>query len=302
MTPTKRVIPPAFILVAVAAFLIVAIPSSGVGADTEKAKEHYNEGIKAKQDGKIDEAIQAYKAAIAADAEYIDAYINLGAIYFETKDYEKALEMFKTAAEKDEKNVTAFSNLGRVQYSLQRWVEAETAFKTAISLDNKNADNYKELGKVYYKKRDFPKLLKAITKCHELGGGDDNTFYMLGKGYQNQEKIKEGIGAFKKSLELKDSYKAHSALGGIYLGQEKFLSAASEYKAALKANPKGHRAAYNYAIAIQSQNPEDYDANIKAWQDYVKLAKNNPRAKREVAEAQKVIKNLKEAKEQTDLQ
>ena len=301
MTTMKRLTSPAVIFVAVVGFLLAAIPIN-VGADTEKAKEHYNDGIKATQDGKIDEAILAYQAAIAADEEYVDAYINLGAVYFDKKDYENALKMFKTVTEKDEINVTAFANLGRVQYSLQRWVEAETAFKTAISLDKKNTDLYKELGKVYYQKRDFPKVVETIAKCHELGGGDYNTYYMIGKGYQNQEKTKEAIGTFKKSLELQDSYKAHSALGGIYLGQEKFISAASEYKAALKANPKGHRAAYNYAIAIQSQNPEDYDANIKAWQDYVKLAKNNPRAKRQVAEAQEVIKNLKEAKEKAELQ
>jgi len=282
-------------------FQWIGIPSS-FSADTEKAKEHYNEGIKAKQDGDIESAISAYEAAIKADPDYIDSYINLGAIYFETKEYEKALTMFKKATEKDEKNVTAFANLGRVQYSLQRWVEAETAFKTAISLDGKNFELYRELGKVYYKKRDFPKVIETIVKCHELGGEDDNTYFMLGKGYQNQEKIKEAISAFKKSLELKDSYKAHSALGGIYLGQGKFLSAANEFKAALKANPKGHRAAYNYAIAIQSQNPESYDVNIKAWQDYIKLAKNNPKAKNQVAEAQRVIKDLKEAKEKANLQ
>ncbi len=301
MTTMKRLTTAAIIFVVAFCLLSVAVPTN-VDADTEKAKEHYNDGIKATQDGKIEDAILAYKAAIAADEEYVDAYINLGAIYFDKKDYENALKMFKTVTEKDEKNVTASANLGRVQYSLQRWIEAETAFKTAIALNDKDPDLYEELAKVYYKKLDFPKVVEAITKCHELGGGDDNTYYMLGKGYQNQEKTNEAVSAFKKSLELQDSYKAHSALGGIYLGQEKFVSAAGEYKAALKANPSGHRAAYNYAIAIQSQNPDDYDANIKAWEDYVRLAKNNPRAKRQVTEAQQVIKDLKEAKEQAELQ
>lgn len=288
-----------FVAAVVTLWFIVPL---GVAGDTEKAKESYNQGIKAQQEGKTDEAIIAYQAAIGEDPEYIDSYINLGAIYFGMKDYEKALAMFKTAAEKDEKSAMAFANVGRVQYSLQRWIEAETAFKTAITIDGKNADLYKELGKVYYKKRDFAKVAETIAKCHELGGGDDNTYFILGMSNQNQGKTKEAVNALKKSLELKDSYKAHASLGGIYLSQEEFSAAAKEFKAALKANPKGHRAAYNYAIAIQSQDPENYDANIKAWENYIKLAKNNPRAKNQVAEAQRVIKDLKEAKEQAALQ
>ncbi len=278
-----------------------AIPSR-VTADTEKAKENFNVGIKAKEAGKIEDAILAYKAAIVEDPEFVDSYLNLGAIYFEKKDYENALKMFKTATEKDKTNATAFANLGRVEYILLKYVEAETAFKSAISLDSANADYYKELAKVYYQKRDYPKMVEAVTKCHKLGGGDYNTYFILARGYQNQDKTQSAIEAFNKSIELKDNYKARSALGRIYLNQEKHLEAAHQFKAALKDDPKGWRAAYNFAIAVQSNDPEDYNTNIKAWEDFIRRAKNIPKAKNQVAEAHRVLKDLKKAKEQAELQ
>jgi tetratricopeptide (TPR) repeat protein len=293
--------PVIIIFTAVFTFLWAVIPSPA-GADTQKAKENFNAGVKAMEAGKVDEAILAYKAAISEDPEFVDSYLNLGAIYFEQKDYEKAREMFQTATEKDKTNAIAFANLGRVEYVLKKYVEAEAAFQTAISLDKNNPELYKELGKVYYKKRDYPKVVETISKCHELGGGDYNTYYMLGKGFQKQDKTQKAIEAFKKSIELKDNYRARSALGRIYLAQEKFKQAARQFQAALKVEPKGWRAAYNYAVAVQSSDPENYDANIKAWQRFVKLAKNIPKAKNQVAEAKRVIKDLQEAKKQAELQ
>ncbi|MEW5994734.1 MAG: tetratricopeptide repeat protein, partial [Candidatus Zixiibacteriota bacterium] len=210
---------------------------------------------------------------------------------------------FKTATEKAPQNVMAFANLGRVHFALRQWLEAETAFNSAIELDSKNAEMYKELGKVlFYGRRDFPKVVETISKCHELGGGDYLTYYMLGKAYQGLEKITDAIAALKKSLEFKSYAKAHSALGRIYLGQEKFVLAAQEFKAAFEANPKEHRAAFNYAVAVQSANPNDYDASIKAWEDYLKVAKGNPRAKNQLAQARQVIKDLKDAKENSESQ
>ncbi|MEW5994750.1 MAG: tetratricopeptide repeat protein, partial [Candidatus Zixiibacteriota bacterium] len=70
--------------------VLCATPGAVQASDTEKAKEHYNMGVTAMQEGNTDEAIMAYRAAIAADPDYVDAYINLGAIHFEQGDYDEA--------------------------------------------------------------------------------------------------------------------------------------------------------------------------------------------------------------------
>ncbi|MFQ6008190.1 MAG: tetratricopeptide repeat protein [Candidatus Zixiibacteriota bacterium] len=289
-------------ILAVTVIFLWTASTSPVNADTLKAKEHFNSGIKAKEAGKIDSAIIFYKAAIEEDPDFVDSYVNLGAIYFEKGNYEQARQMFKIVTGKDKTNAAAFANLGRVEYTLRKYVEAEAAFQAAIALENKNAEYYKELTKVYYKKQDYPKAIETVLKCHKLGGADANTYYILGKGYEKQKKTQDAINAFNKSIELKNNYKARSALGQIYLRQQKYAKAAQQFKAALKVEPKAWRAAYNYAVAIQSLNPEDYDTNLKAWENFVKRAKNIPKAKNQVAEAQRVIKELKEAKKKAELQ
>ena len=101
---------------------------------------------------------------------------------------------------------------------------------------------------------------------------------------------------------MKSNYNAHSSLGSIYLAQEKYNSAAGAFSAAMKADKKKYRAAYNYAIAVESSNPEDYDTNIANWEKFINLAKNNPKAKNDVGIAREHVAELKKAKEQAALQ
>ncbi len=283
---------------------LFAFSASGIKADENKAKEHYNSAIKANQNGDTDAAILGYKGAISENPKFTDAYINLGAIYFGKKDYSNALEMFKKASELDKKNSDAFANLARVQTKLKRYAEAEGAYTTALSLGQDKIGLTKELGKVYFRSKKYDKVIESFGVVHKNKAGDYLTYSMLGKAFQKKGKKSEAITSYKKSVSLKKkNFSAQFALGQIYLGQGKYAKAASSFKAAQKSTKKKkYKAAYNYAIAVESQDPEAYGSNIVAWENYIKVAKNNAKAKREVTEARAHLKELREAKEQADLQ
>ncbi len=290
-----------FLIILISIFLLSA--TLFAEGDKEKAKEHFNAGLTASQGGKTDEAILGYQAAIAEDPLFIDAYINLGAIYFNKNDFQSALTMYRTATEKDPKNATALSNLANVEYELKRYAEAQGHLNTAIGMTPKDASLYKDLGKVLFAKRDYEEAIKAANKCHELGGGDHVTHYIQGKSFQKLEKPTEAIGCFEKSVQLQQkNYNALFALGQVFLSQGKYLNAANYFDQALKASPTKHLAAYNYAVAVESHEPENYPKNIEAWEKFIRLAKNNPKARTELSEAENHLKELREAKKQVDLQ
>ena len=99
--------------------VVVSFMITGAGiADEEKAKESYNLGVTAMQDGDLMAAEIAFKAAIQFDANFADAYLNLGVIYYGQKEYDKALDMFENAVEKDKGNVDALANLGRSPWEI----------------------------------------------------------------------------------------------------------------------------------------------------------------------------------------
>lgn len=270
---------------------------------TEKAKENYNKGIEYKKAGNLDAAVIVFTAARSEDPEYIDAWIQLGACYYGLKEYQKALESFTKATEKAPQNSEAFANLGRVQMKLKKYEKAQAALQTAVSLAPDDAAVQKELCKAFYYGGDYQKTIDAAAKLHEAGGGDHISWFMIGKGYQKTNRSAKAIPALKKSIKFKaDYYNAHSALGSIYLSQGKYKSAASSFKAALKAKPTAYLASYNYAVAVESGDSKEYATNIKVWEGFIKMAKKNPKAKSRVAEAQQHVKELKDAQEKANLQ
>ncbi len=290
-----------FILIAV--LVLVQLLALQLMAQEEKTKEHFlNEAIEHEKKGETDAAILAYKGAIGIDEKFVDALNNLGAIYFKQKDWENALDMFKKAAEADPTHADSQANLGRIQLKLKSYAEAEAAFKAAAASDPSAIAVLKDLGTVYYKKKDWTPLAETLTKYHESNDGTYQTWFMLGKGYHKTSRTSEAISAYKKSVGLKKNYNAQFALGQIYLSQNKYNKAASQFNAAYKANSKGFRAMYNYAIAVESGDPENYTANIAAWGKFVSAASKNSRAHKELADAKAHIKELKEAKKQADLQ
>lgn len=286
-------------LISAAATLLLAVTliAGSAVADPEKAKEFFNAGIEASQAGDTEGAISAYESAIKEDDNYVDAYLNLGAIYFGQRNYESALENFKAATERGPENADAFANLGKVQYKLRQYVEAEAALKQAIALSPDNAGNYKDLALVYNANRNYPALIETVNTGHAKGGGDYLTYYMLGKALKKEGQTNDAVAALKQSVAKKsDYYNAHFALGQIYQSQEKFNLAAKSFQAALKANPKKYKASYNYAVAVESSNPDDIDGAINVWSSFVSLAKKYPKAKNDLAVAQQHLDDLKERK------
>jgi superkiller protein 3 len=278
---------------------------SGIAQEEDpanKAKEYLNAGIKASQTGDHQAAIVNYRAAIDNDPDLVDAYLNLGASLFATKSFDEALEQFQKAAEKDSKNADAFANIGRVNYTMRRYPDAITALNKAIELSPGDADLYKDLGKSFYKSKAYPEVVNSLQKCHEQGGGDYTTYLMLGRALEKGDKTTEAIAALKKSNELKNNYSAHFALGQIYMQQEKYKSASSSFRRAMNADKGKFRAAYNYASAAEYSDPENYSANLKNWEEFVRIARNNAKAQTQVSQAQAHIKELKEAIEQAELQ
>ena len=59
----------------------------------ECSNSHYNLGVTLMQQGKLDEAIDAFNEAIASSGRMFEAQVNLGYIYFKKGDLEKVVEV-----------------------------------------------------------------------------------------------------------------------------------------------------------------------------------------------------------------
>ncbi len=280
--------------------LCVLAATTSLYAQTDEAKAAYNEGQTAMQAKNYEAAITAYQKAIQADPQYYDAYLNLGVCYYATEKYDEAIANFTTACEKKPENTKAFINLAKVQSTMKRYPEAITSFESAVKNSTTLADtaaNMTEIAKIQSKTNEHAAVIATLEKVHALNAATDETWMLMGKAYQGQQKTKDAIAAYEKSIAAKEvNYPAHFALGNIYLQSEDYANASKQYKAALEDDPKAFRAAYNYAISAEQLDPNNIDANLANWQEYIRLAKNQPKAKDDVAVATQHVKELEAAK------
>jgi DNA-binding transcriptional MerR regulator len=87
-----------------------------------------------------DEAIAAYRRALALDAAHADAHVNLGRLLHEAGDAAEAAVHYEAALAARPDDAVAAFNLGVAEEDLRRLPEALLAYQKAVRLDPRNAD------------------------------------------------------------------------------------------------------------------------------------------------------------------
>lgn len=273
----------------------------------EQAKKHFNRALEltgeaASDKLKATEMLAEYDLCLKLDPNFVDAYTNLGAYHFTKKNYAQAEKNFKKALELDATDTTVYDNLGKTYTALHKYPEAQQAFESGVSADAAYAGGQKELGKLLYKQKKYKEAIAWLDKYNIQVTDDYYSHYLAGKAHKNLKDNTTALKEFRKTLKLKKNYaNAHNGMGQIYLAQEKFGKAIAAYRQSVKYNPKGYRAFYNLAIAIQSSDPDDLEGSIAAWKRALKVAKKIPKAKDIAKTAASQIKELEKQKTNQDM-
>ncbi len=293
--------------------LVAALGAATIMAQepTESAAaQSYNLGIQAEQKGDTTDAITYYSAAITADPNYSDAYFNLGSIYFAQNNLEKATINFKKVTELSPSSADGFAAYGKVLYAQGKFQQSLDAYQQALTNDPNYTEGIKELGKLYFKmatqsskaserEEFYNQSIDNLKKYVAKNPNDAYSYYLMGMAYKRMKNNNKAIEDLTKASDLdpKDFESIYS-LAGIYLSMERYTQAISAYEKALKLKPKDYHAAYNLAIAVQSSDPENYDAAIAAYERFLDVARKNTdsRAKKLITQVESLVKKLNEAK------
>lgn len=98
---------------------------------------------------KNDDAIKAYKAAIALKPEHGEANLNAGLIEHNRKHFQAALPLLEQAAKTDYKSPKALMALADNQRELKMYDRAIVQYGKVIGFEPNNADAYYGLGLTY---------------------------------------------------------------------------------------------------------------------------------------------------------
>jgi tetratricopeptide (TPR) repeat protein len=97
----------------------------------------------------LNQALQAFSAAVELDPKFVEARVNVGLVTLGFRKYDVAKEMLSKAVELSPKNYDAYIGLGIALRGLKDLDGAEAQYKKAKDIDPKRGDAYYNLGVLY---------------------------------------------------------------------------------------------------------------------------------------------------------
>jgi tetratricopeptide (TPR) repeat protein len=97
----------------------------------------------------LNQALQAFSAAVEADPKFVEARLNVGMVTLGFRKYDLAKEMLSKVVELSPKNYGAYIGLGIAQRGLKDLDGAEASYKKAKDLDPKRGDAFYNLAVLY---------------------------------------------------------------------------------------------------------------------------------------------------------
>jgi tetratricopeptide (TPR) repeat protein len=219
---------------------------------------HFNLGNALSAQGKLDDAIAAYRQAIALDPKYAPAHTNLGLALSKQGKVDEAIAKYRQAIHIDPTDAHAHAGLGSALDKQGKMDEAIAEYRQAIALDPKDAPAHHNLGLALAEQGKLDEAIAEFRQAIALDPKYAPAHHNLGLALTKQGKVDEAIAKYRQAIAL-DSKCAlpHSNLGAALLKQGKMDEAIAEYRQAIHIDPKDALARNNLGVALAKQGKVD---------------------------------------------
>ncbi|MGI8981909.1 MAG: tetratricopeptide repeat protein [Pirellulaceae bacterium] len=233
-----------------------------------------NLGRALRDQNKLDEAVAAYRKAIALDPKFANAYIGLGGVLHDQNKLDEAVAAYRKAIELDPKIAGAYSDLGFVLVVQKRLDEAVAACRKAIELDPKFSGAYTNLGTALTAQGQLDEAIAACRKAIELDSNNASAYSSLGMALSAQGQLDEAVAAFRKAIKLDPKNPKHTKtfynnLGVALRRKGELDQAIAACRKAIELDPKLASAYYNLGLALHDQNK--LDEAVSAYREAIEL-------------------------------
>ncbi len=199
---------------------------------------------------------------------------------------DEALNAFRQALAFAPQNTTALTYMGNINLSLGRNVEAIKAFKDLVKVQPSSVDAQMKLGNAYLQDKQYDESEKIYEYAAKLDRSDPLPVYTLGMQYLNTGRLDEAEGKLQEALNLAPGDgNIYYGLGMLYNKQEKYEDAARSLISAIQLKPNFPAARYELGVAfsklgMRDQANEQLDALATDKSSYatdLKFVLNRPR-------------------------
>ena len=220
---------------------------------------HYNLGNALQAQGKLDEAVEHYRKALALKPDYAEAHTNLGNALQAQGHLAAAAESYRRAlALKPDLAVTHY-NLGNVLQAQGKLGEAVGSYRKALALKPDYAEAHYNQGNALQAQGKIDEAVASYRKALAFRPDYAEAHNNLGNVLRKKGLLDEAIGHYRKALALKPDYAdAHVSLAVVYIDSGQFEAARAELSKALELKPE-HPVAWAMLASLRKMTEDDGD-------------------------------------------
>ncbi|MFO1261506.1 MAG: tetratricopeptide repeat protein [Sphingomonadaceae bacterium] len=186
----------------------------------------------------LDQAVAAFRRAIAVRPDCPEVHYNLAVVLQELGEKEQALASYEAAIAYKPDYFAAYNNLGALHLALGHSREAIAALQSAIKLKPDYADAYNNLGNAF---RDIGNNASATAYYNQVLTFEPHharAHYNLGLIHQSQGQVGDAIMCFERAMTHAPDYSdAHREMAALLLTLDLREEAIATYQRALAGNP-----------------------------------------------------------------
>jgi len=163
-------------------------------------------GVALKDQGKLEEAIEAYNKALAIKPDYTVAYNNMGNALQDQGNLEEAIEAYNKALAIKPDYAEAHNNMGNAFKQQGKLEEAIEAYNKALAIKSDYAVTYSNIGVTLQRQGKPEEAIEAYKKALAIKPDYADAYNNMGVTLQGQGKLEEAVEAYKKALVIKPDY------------------------------------------------------------------------------------------------
>jgi len=279
---SRRILSFALLILSIA---VVAVAQQDV---PEIARSLMEDAQRARDAGRIDDAIAMYRRVIDAAPTLASAYADLGALYYKAGKTQEAYDVLVRGLEKVPDDRTLLSNAAAAAQQLGKQAEALGFVDRALEKNKRDsgllslrATTLRALGR-------NDEALAALEQAVEISPDDARIQFSLGNQLYALGRRDEAVAAYRKAVTLdKTLLRAQYNLGALLFEQGRYDEALSAYRMALEPIEQQltkkqkvdviHAGAFANVGAMHLKQ-QRYDDAIAAYRKALAIDPKNPNA------------------------
>jgi tetratricopeptide (TPR) repeat protein len=219
-------------------------------------------GVALAHEERYDEAIAAYRKALAIHPEAPQTELDLGLAYFKQGKLPEALQPLRSAAAGLPDSVQAQILLGMSLYGTAQYREAASYLEKAVTRSDGNAELGSVLAQCYLRSGQYEQAKTKFEQMLKRDPDSPGVHMLLGEAYDALHRRQDAIAEFRAASATKQYVPmAHFGLGYLLWADRRYDEAGAEFRKELDKDPKNAQAmAYLGDVELKKGNRSPAEA------------------------------------------